>query len=89
MWTQAKLMIAMLNSTVTSLEMIGNLAKQIDYPREALGTISAIVMACVEGYQGKLETRNLEGALSRLKAELAAHRGIPTMNFIEQFKASL
>jgi hypothetical protein len=89
MWTQAKIMIAMLNSTVMSLEMIGGLAKRTDYPREALGTISAIVMSCVEGFQGRTTARDIEGALLMLKAKLADQGGMPSMNLVEEFKAAL
>jgi len=82
-------MVSMLNSTMLSLEMIGGLAKHTDHPREALGTISVIVMGCVEGFQGRVATRDIEGALLMLKAKLADNDGVPSMNLVEIFKAAL
>jgi hypothetical protein len=79
----------MLSSTISALEVINGLARSYERPKESLQAISAIAIAIIEGFQGKLTSRAIEGALDALSKDLTTSGGIPTVEIIEHFKENL
>ena len=89
MWKQAKMAISLLGATMDGLELINGVARFTDRPKEALGTITAIVTSLIEGFQGRVTPRDLECALAMLRADLEACEGMPSSKLIEKFRAAL
>lgn len=89
MWLQAKNAVRMFGATMNGLEIIGRVTHASDRPKEALATVSAITVAIVEGYQGRIAVDRLEGALGMLAIDLQRNDGVPLMQFVDAFRAAL
>ena len=89
MWSGARNMLDLAGCTVTGLDVINQLTRNLDEPREALGAIRAIVVALVEGYQGKIDGKQLETALKTMTLELESAGWISSSVIVEKFRSAL
>lgn len=97
-WDQAQNFVDMGNASFLALQAIERITRP-DTPFDAVhaksvfGLTRAIVLACVEGYQGKIRGADLNKALGMVISELATNemnnkRSIDS-NLVERFKAAL
>ena len=90
MWQMARNALSMFSATITGLESIGALAHSTgDKAEAALSAISSIVTTLVEGFQGKLDPKAIEAAISTLASDIASNDGKADQALVDKFKGSL
>jgi hypothetical protein len=90
MWQAARNAVDMAGATVLALQIFDGVSRSTQPdPKMALGFIRAIVVALIEGYQGKISGVMLHNALLATRQDLIGRDGIPDAAMVEQFKTRL
>ena len=79
----------MISASISGYEVVSQLARATDRPKEALAAISAVVTSVIEGFHGRITPLEIENAISGLKRDLETEGGFPTNQMIERFKGAL
>lgn len=94
LWQGAKNAVDMMGATMLGLEIIGGFSRPTSVEnsstlRTSLNGVRTVVIALVEGYQGKITGAKLTSALQGLAKDLQAKDGIVTEAVLEAFRSAL
>ena len=88
LWSAAENSIRMADASLQALKIFDTLSIS-GAPNEALLVIRAVVIALIEGYQGRISGDRLQTGLRLLDEQLRVASGIPDTDMIEVFRSAL
>lgn len=92
LWDKAQNFVDMSNATISAFQTIDRLTRlqdpNFDLMKVAMRAVRAVVLAVVEGYQGKISGRILNDAINAMLQKLNDGQS-PSVEMIEQFQGAL
>lgn len=88
LWSAAQNTVDMASATLRSLQIIETLTRS-GRPKEALAAARTIVLAVLEGYQGRVRGAALVNALDAFGIELQKEGGVPSPAMLDRFATML